>query len=610
MIFNMKMSGLIRKARLVAGGQTTDTPASVTYSSVVSRDSVRIAFLIAVLNDLDIMSADIGNAYLNAPNKEKIWTIAGHEFGTDKGSVFIITRVLYGLKSAGAAWRTFFAQTLTQLEFKPTRGDSDVYIRPQSKPDGMRYYEMLLVYVDDILVLSHYTKPIILGIAAQFRLKEDNLRAPGQYLGVTVKIYTDQDGCECWATSSDDYVKAAVAEVVEDLEKKSLKLKGKAFKPFESAYRPELDVMEELDETGVTKIQGFIGTFRWMIELGRMDILTEVSQLSSFQAMPRVGHLEACYVIFAYLRKHPTKSLVFHPSRIHIRLDRFQSNDWRDFYGNDKEELPADMPEPLGEAIEMTAFVDSDHAGNLITRRSQTGYILFCNQAPIIWYSKRQNTVEASTLGAEFIAARTCLEAVEALRFKLRMFGVPVAGPTDVMCDNNSVVINAQQPESVLSKKHLSICFHRVREAVVRCVIRVGKIESTWNLADLFTKSLPTATRAYLLGGMVAMTHEGFRDVEANDSHLNLGFERGYVSSYDIMTMGSATSCPIQKSRCGPGVAGFIFCFILFFFSSHASPGPQGLFKSHRRHLIGGALPFPRLTTHNGYDWHRGKHMR
>ena len=95
------------------------------------------------------------------------------------------------------------------------------------------------------------------------------------------------------------------------------------------------------------------------------------------------------------------------------------------------------MPKPLREAIQMTAFVDLDHAGNLIRHRSQTGYILFCNQAPIILYSKQQNTVEASMFGAEFIAARTCLEAVEALRFKLRMFGVPVAGPTDVMCDNN-----------------------------------------------------------------------------------------------------------------------------------------------------------------------------
>ena len=239
-------------------------------------------------------------------------------------SVFIITRALYGLKSAGAAWRTFSAQTLTQLEFKPTCGDSDVYIKPQSKPDGTRYYEMLLVYVDDILVLSHDTRLIIDGIATQFRLKEDSLHALGQYLSATVKIYTDQDGYECWAMSSDDYVKAGIAKVVEDLEKKGLKLKGKAFRPFDSAYRPELDVTEELDETGVAKFQGFIGTFRWMIELGHMDILTEVSQLSSFQAMSRVGHLEACYAIFAYLRKHPTMSLSF--TRQGYILGRIDSN--------------------------------------------------------------------------------------------------------------------------------------------------------------------------------------------------------------------------------------------------------------------------------------------
>ena len=488
---------------------------------------MRIAFLVAALNDLDIMAADIGNAYLNAPSREKIWTVAGDEFGTDKGCVFLVTRALYGLKSAGAAWRSFFAQSLTSLGFKPTRGDSDVYIRENTRSNGDRYYEMLLVYVDDILVLSHDTKPIMDAISAQFRLKEDSLGPPKQYLGASIKVFTDKEGAECWAMSSDDYVKAAVADVVEELDKRGLKLKGKISRPYDVNYRPELDVTEELDEEGVAKFQGYIGTFRWMIELGRVDILTEVSQLSSFQAMPRKGHLEACYSIFAYLRKHPHMSTIFHPSLMSMRQDRFKDEDWTDFYGEEGEELPVDMPEPLGTPVQVTAFVDSDHAGNMITRRSQTGYIIFCNQAPILWYSKRQNTVEASTFGAEFIAARTCLEAVEALRFKLRMFGIPVDGPTNMMCDNNSVVNKSQRPESVLSKKHLSICYHRVREAVAKKVIRVGKIESTRNLADLFTKCLPTATRVYLLGGMVLSGNEGLRSVEPEDSRLNCGFTRG-----------------------------------------------------------------------------------
>ena len=124
----------------------------------------------------------------------------------------------------------------------------------------------------------------------------------------------------------------------------------------------------ELNEASVAKFQGFIGTFQRMTELGRVDILTEVSQLSSFQAMPWEGHLEACYSIFAYLRKHQMMTLVFHPSRINIRQDCFKSQDWTDFYGDRVEELPPDMPEPLVEAVKVTAFVDSDHDGNLVTR--------------------------------------------------------------------------------------------------------------------------------------------------------------------------------------------------------------------------------------------------
>ena len=104
---------LTRKARFVAGGHQTDPPKESTYSSVVSRDSVRIAFLIAALNNLDILSADVQNAYLNAPTKEKVYTTAGLEFGAvNKGRFVLIVRALYGLKSSGARWRDRMAATL------------------------------------------------------------------------------------------------------------------------------------------------------------------------------------------------------------------------------------------------------------------------------------------------------------------------------------------------------------------------------------------------------------------------------------------------------------------------------------------------------------------
>ena len=79
-IFDVKLGGNFRrKARLVADGHKTDTPSSVTYNSIVSRDSVRICLLLAALNDLKILSGDIENAYITAPYREKCWAIAGKE---------------------------------------------------------------------------------------------------------------------------------------------------------------------------------------------------------------------------------------------------------------------------------------------------------------------------------------------------------------------------------------------------------------------------------------------------------------------------------------------------------------------------------------------------
>ena len=524
MVFDIKMDGLVRKARLVAGGHETGDVSTITYSSVVSRDSVRIAFLYAALNDLDVMSADIGNAYLNAPCKEKIWTVAGPEFGEDEGKIYIVKRALYGLKSSGSAWRSFFSNVLVQqLGFKPTRGDPDVYIRENTKPNGERYYEMLLVYVDDVLIISHDTKPVIEALSAQFRLKEDSLRPPNRYLGAGIKIFTDAHGYECWAMSSDDYVKVSVESVERELATQGKKLRGKANRPYDQKYRPEMDVTTELNADGISKYQGYMGVFRWIIELGRIDIATEVSALSAFQVQPREGHLEACYHIFAYLRKHPHFTMIQHPVDIEMNEDRFMQQDWTDFYGDISEEIPEDAPEPLGRPMKITAFVDADHAGNLVTRRSQTGYLIFCNNAPVLWFSKKQSTVEASTFGSEFVAMRAVVEAIEGLRFKLRMFGIPLEGPADVLCDNNSVVNSAQRPESVLSKKHLAICYHKVRESVAKGVIRVGKILTDYNLADLFTKPLPSDRRFELLSGIAWLRKDSLREVELEDVRLNRG---------------------------------------------------------------------------------------
>ena len=112
-VFDVKLEGLVCKAQLVAGGHQTDIPPELVFSSVVSCDRVRIMFLTAALNDLNILLADVQNAYLNAPTKERVYTIAGLEFGSKNvGKRVLIVRALYGLRSFRAQWRDHMASTL------------------------------------------------------------------------------------------------------------------------------------------------------------------------------------------------------------------------------------------------------------------------------------------------------------------------------------------------------------------------------------------------------------------------------------------------------------------------------------------------------------------
>lgn len=162
MIFDVKLGeNFRRKARYIAGGHLTETPAAVTYSTVVSADSVQICLLIAALNGLDVLSGDIQNAYLMAPSHEQCWCVGGPEFEIDAGKPFIILRALYGLKSARASFQSFLAERLDAMGFHSTTANPDVWLRAAVKPDGKQYYKYMRCYVDDLLAISHKAEQVI-----------------------------------------------------------------------------------------------------------------------------------------------------------------------------------------------------------------------------------------------------------------------------------------------------------------------------------------------------------------------------------------------------------------------------------------------------------------
>jgi hypothetical protein len=227
--------------------------------------------------------------------------------------------------------------------------------------------------------------------------------------------------------------------------------------------------------------------------------MVEVGLLARFQSSPREGHLEQLFHVFAYLKKYNRSSLVFDWTEPTLDESKFKECDWKEYYPGAKEAIPPNMPEPRGKPVTTTCFVDADHAGCRLTRRSHSGVIIFVNRAPIIWFSKRQATVESSTFGSESVAMRQAIDLIEALRYKLRMMGVPVEEATKIYCDNESVVKTTTRPESTLKKKHNAINYHRAREAQAAGHIRVAWIDGKQNLADVLTKVLVGEQRQYLL---------------------------------------------------------------------------------------------------------------
>ncbi len=216
--------------------------------------------------------------------------------------------------------------------------------------------------------------------------------------------------------------------------------------------------------------------------------------------------------MFAYLKSigKRKRRIVFDPEAPDLDRSGIVKANWMDFYPDACEQKSPRAPKPRGRPVRMNCFVDGNHAGNLVTRRSHTGIIIYVQNEPIIWYSKRQNTVESSSFGSEFVALRIARDLVVILRYKLRSFGIPIEGPHDdpdgptlVHCDNNGVVKNTTMPESTLSKKHVSINYHAVQEAVAAGIILVSKEDSVTNIADAFTKVLPAPRRKSIFDDML-----------------------------------------------------------------------------------------------------------
>ena len=241
----------------------------------------------------------------------------GTEFGQDAGKKAIIVHALYGLKSSGGSFSRQISDCMRNLGYTPCKADPDLWFKPEVQPDdGFRYYAYVLLYVDDCLSIHHDAEASLHQLNEFFQMKIGSIGDPDIYLGAKLRKVQLPNGVHAWSMSASKYVQENINNAEEYLGKNfgGRKLSKCVRSPWPTDYVSELNTTPELKPKLVSYYQSQIGILHWIVELGRVDIIKEVSLLASQMEQPHEGHLEAVFHVFAYLKKKHNARMVFDPT--------------------------------------------------------------------------------------------------------------------------------------------------------------------------------------------------------------------------------------------------------------------------------------------------------
>jgi hypothetical protein len=224
------------------------------------------------------------------------------------------------------------------MGYTSCKADPDLWYKAETRPaDNFRYYPFILCCVDDILCAHHDHMSVLNLINWYMPLKPSLVDDPDIYLGAKLKMTRLDNRIWAWGLRHSKYVTQAVKNCAKHLTNKlnnHFRLPQQADNPFPYDYCPELDLSEPLDPECFSFYQHLLGVMRWMVELGCIDIATEVSLPSSHLAYPCKGHLETALHIMSYLSQKHNTQLIFDPTYPKIDMGQFPQYNWTKFYGN------------------------------------------------------------------------------------------------------------------------------------------------------------------------------------------------------------------------------------------------------------------------------------
>ena len=443
----------IFRARLVTLGfdQIFGINFDETFSPTTKANILRLFLYFVLLFDMTLpIHLDAVKAYMNSDIDADIWVLPPkdpNEIFFKKGTVFKLKKAIYGLKQAGRLWHELVHKMLVSLGFQTLKTEPCFYYSVLGN-----VLTFIIVYVDDILLSSQSEeiRDIILKkIMSTYEFTNEGVVS--EFLGIRIQFYIDK--FQRYITLDQDKMIIAKNEEFD--------LGDEPISPIPMDPKEKLSAQDEPADKDFP-YRELIGSALHISRWTRCDIANTVSKLSSFNNKPTRKAAKAVKRLWAYLRG--TSHLKFQLSLSNIRKAAFL----------------------------MRGYSDSDWAGDLDSRRSTTGWMVFIGLALINWISQLQSFIAQSSMEAETIAANKLLNELLYLQNMFIEAGLLPGShsSTPMMIDNQAAIQSAHNPVGHGKTKHFDIQQFHLRENVNSGRIKLEKVDIAENPADLLTKSL------------------------------------------------------------------------------------------------------------------------
>jgi len=424
-----------RKARIVARGfsQRYGVDFWDTFSPTLKLDSLRIIIAISVQKGFIVEQIDVNSAYLNADLEEDIYMVIPEGHPLHGKGYWKLRKALYGLKQAGKAWNDKINEVLINFGFKRVNSEPCIYVKFSNAGELIC---ILALYVDDILISGNKNEIKITKelIKSKFNIKE--LGEVNFIIGI--KFEKCNDGYFI-------HQKRYICDILK-------KYNVEDYKP---ARSPRPIKYEDLTNKKFNEkiYRSAVGSLLYLAICTRPDILFSVNKAARKSNDPNYEDWEGILKIFKYLKYTLNYGI------------KFTKN------------------------TNINVFTDADYAGDELTRRSTSGFLITIGNAPTSWLSKLQHSVSTSTAEAEYYSLGECakhcvwyINFLNELKYNIKYLTINI--------DNKAAIHNGKNQSINSKNKHIDIRFHYIRELIKDGKIKLRYIKSRQNLADGLTKFL------------------------------------------------------------------------------------------------------------------------